>query len=204
MNLETCIAHVMGRRWLTILLSLLVMLALAAGAQNLVSVDVDVRNHFKKDDPHIVALDQLEDTYAISDNVLVAIAPKSGTVFTRETLVAIEELTEQLWRTPYVTRVDSIANYSHSEGFEDELIVEPLVDDASSLSDSDIERIERIALATEEVAGRFISRDGRVAGLFVSIALPEDRQDRQPAKVEVVDFLYQTAAEARAKHSTVD
>ena len=136
--------------------------------------------------------------------MLVAVAPKSGTVFTRETLVAIEELTEQLWRTPYVTRVDSIANYSHSEGFEDELIVEPLVDDASSLSDSDIERIERIALATEEVAGRFISRDGRVAGLFVSIALPEDRQDRQPAKVEVVDFLYQTAAEARAKHSTVD
>ena len=204
MNLETCIAHVMGRRWLTILLSLLVMLALAAGAQNLISVDVDVRNHFKKDAPHIVALDQLEDTYAISDNVLVAVAPKSGTIFTRETLVAIEELTEQLWRTPYVTRVDSIANYSHSEGFEDELIVEPLVDDASSLSDSDIERIERIALATEEVAGRFISRDGRVAGLFVSIALPEDRQDRQPAKVEVVDFLYQTAAEARAKHSTVD
>ncbi|MDD9984251.1 MAG: MMPL family transporter, partial [Gammaproteobacteria bacterium] len=204
MSLETCIASVMGRRWLTILLSVLVMLALAAGAQNLVSVDVDVRNHFKKNDPHIIALDHLEETYAISDTALIAVAPQSGTIFTQEALIAIEELTEQLWRTPYVTRVDSIANYSHSQGFEDELIVEPLIDDAGSLSDDDIGRTEEIALNTEEVAGRFVSRDGRVAGLVVSIALPEDRDDRQLAKIEVVDYLYDTAAEARAKHSTID
>ena len=103
------------------------------------------------------------------------------------------------------TRVDSIANYSHSEAFEDDLIVEPLIDDASSLSDVDIERIERIALETEEVAGRFVSRDGRVAGLVVSVALPEDEQeDRQQAKVEIVDYLYTTAAEAREKYSNID
>ena len=155
MNLETCIAHIMGRRWLTILLSAVVVLALTAGAVYIVQVDVDFRNHFGKHDPRLVALEQLEDTYSISDTALVAVAPQKGTIFTREALVAIEEMTEQLWRTPYVTRVDSIANYSHSEGFEDELVVESLIDDASSLSDSDIERIERIALGTEEVAGRF-------------------------------------------------
>ena len=100
---------------------------------------------------------------------------RDGTIFTRETLVAIEDLTERLWQTPYVTRVDSITNYTHSEGREDELIVEPLIDEAGSLSDEDIERIERIALATQEVAGRFVSRDGRVAGLVVS-----RRASRQP------------------------
>ena len=204
MNLQTCIALVMGRRWLTILLSLLAILAFAAGAEHIVSVDVDVRNHFNKDDPHILALDHLEETYAISDTALVAVAPQDGTIFTQDALVAVEELTEQLWLVPYVTRVDSIANYSHSEAFEDDLVVEPLVDDASSLSDDDIARIERIALETEEVAGRFVSRDGRVAGLFLSIALPEDRQERQQAKIEVVDALYDTAAEARAKYSSID
>ena len=204
MNLESCIALVMGRRWLTILLSFLVVLALTAGTLYIVQVDVDYRNHFGKDDPQLIALEQLEDTYAISDTALVAVAPQNSTIFTRETLIAIEEMTEQLWRTPYVTRVDSIANYSHSEGFEDELVVEPLIDDASSLSDGDLERIERIALDTEEIAGRFVARDGRVAGLVVSVALPDDRQDRQLSKVEVVDFLYGTAAEARAKYSTID
>ena len=201
MNLETCIALVMGRRWLTILIALLVMLALAAGARFIVLVDVDVRNHFNEDDPHLIALELLEDTYALSDSALVAVAPQNGTIFTRDTLLAIEELTEELWRTPYATRVDSIANYSHSEGFDDELIVEPLVDDASSLSDDDVERIERIALETEEVAGRLISPDGRVAGLIVSVALPEDRE---LAKVEVTDFLYHTANAAREEHSTLD
>ena len=201
MNLESCISLVMGRRWLTIVVSLLVMLTLAAGARYLVEVDVDVRNHFGNDDPHIVALERLEDTYSLSDTALVAVAPQEGTVFTREVLVAIEELTAQLWRTPYATRVDSITNYSHSEGFEDELVVDPLVDDAGSLGEDDMERIRTIALGTEEVAGRFVSRDGRVAGLVVSVALPEDRQ---LGKLEVTDSLYGTIAAAREQHPGID
>ena len=202
MNLESFFAMIMARRWLTILLSLLVMLVLAAGATRLVVVDVDFRNHFGESDPHLIALEQLEETYALSDVALVAVAPHEGTIFTRETLVAIEELTEQLWRTPYATRVDSISNYTHSEGFEDELVVEQLIDEASSLSDTDIERIRDIAFGTEEIAGRFFSRDGRVAGLVVSIVLPDD--NRELTKREVTDYLYETIADARDKHTSID
>jgi len=202
MNLESCISMIVTRRWLTILISLLVMLALAAGAARLIVVDVDFRNHFSKSDPHLVALEQLEEAYALSDAVLVAIAPHNGTIFTRETLVAIEEMTEQLWHTPYSTRVDSISNYTHSEGFEDELVVEQLIDEASSLSDTDIQRIKDIALGTQEVAGRFVSRDGRVAGLVVSIILPDD--NRELAKREVTDYLYEAVADAGEKHTSID
>ncbi len=202
MNLESCISMVVTRRWLTILLSLLAMLALAAGATRLIVVDVDFRNHFGESDPHLVALEQLEETYALSDVALVAVAPREGTIFTRETLVAIEELTEQLWRTPYATRVDSISNYTHSEGFEDELVVEPLIDEASALSDTDIERIRDIAFGTEEIAGRFFSRDGRVAGLVVSIVLPDD--NRELTKREVTDYLYETIADAQEKYTSID
>ena len=73
------------------------------------------------------------------------------------------------------------------------LIVEPLIGDAASLSDDDLGRIEEIALGTEEIAGRFVSRNGRVAGLVVSVALPDT--DRQSAKAEVTDFLRATAVE---------
>ncbi len=62
MNPDKCIALVMGRRWVTALLSVLFIAALAAGAGGIVQVDVDVRNHFGKDDPYIVAPDRLEDT----------------------------------------------------------------------------------------------------------------------------------------------
>ena len=201
MNIEAFTALVVGRRWLTVLFSVLVMLALAAGARNIIVVDVDVRNHFGHDDPHIIALEQLEITYALSDSALVAVAPKTGTIFTREALVAIEELTERLWHTPYVTRVDSITNYSHSEGFEDELVVDPLVSDAGSLGDDDLERIEEIALGTMEVAGRFVSRDGRVAGLVVSVTLPDDRE---LGKEEVTDFLAATIASSREENLAIE
>ena len=202
MTLDTFIARIMARRWLTVLLSLVVMLALAAGAGRIVEVEVDVRNHFGEDDPHIVALDRLEDIYALSDAALAVAAPKEGTIFTREALAAIEELTDRLWQTPYVTRVDSITNYQHSEGFEDELVVEPLVGDAATLGEEDLERIAGIALATEEIAGRFVSRDGRVAGLVVSVALPDE--DRDLGKAEVTDFLRATVAELREKHAAIE
>ena len=153
MGLASCIALIMSRRWLTILFSLLAVPILASGARYIVNVDVDVRNHFNQDDPYIVALERMEDTYALSDAALVAVVPQNGTIFTRDTLVAIEELTGQLWQTPHVTGVNSIANYSHSEGFEDELTVEPLIDADVSLNDDDLERIRRIALGTEEIAG---------------------------------------------------
>ncbi len=201
MNLESTIALIMSRRWLTVLLSLAVMAILAAGGQFIKVVDVDVRNHFGKDNPYIIALDRLENTYSISDVALVAVAPRDGNVFTRKTLVAIEELTEQLWRTPYVTRVDSVVNYTHSEGREDELIVEQLVDDAGSLNEKDIGRVKKIALETEELAGRLVSRDGRVAGLVVSVTLPDNREQ---GKSEVTGYLHATAAAARAKHPDID
>ncbi len=151
MNPSSFTALILARRWQVILLALALTAILAAGAQFIVPVAVDFRNHFNKNDPHLIALENLEDTYAISDTVLVAVAPKNGTVFTREALFAVETLTKRLWQTPYVTRVDSITNYSHSKAVGDELIVNPLIDGARSLGDDDLKRVEKIALGTEEV-----------------------------------------------------
>ncbi len=202
MNPSSFTALIMARRWQVILLALALVAALAAGAQYIVPVDVDIRNHFNKNDPHLIALEDLEDTYAISDTVLVAVAPKNGTVFTREALFAVETLTKRFWQTPYVTRVDSITNYSHSRAVGDELIVNPLIDDTRSLGDDDLKRVEKIALGTEEVSGRLVSPDGRVAALNLSLAIPD--KDRQAAKVEVVDFLHGLAVEETAKNSMIE
>lgn len=198
MNAYEILELAVKRRWSTILLCLLVTIVLAAGLPRIITVDVDFRNHFNKDSPHLIELDKMEDLYALSDSALVVIAPPNDNVFTREALVAVEQLTDQLWQAPYVVRVDSLANYSHSEGVEDELIVEQLFEDAASLSDEQLERIESIALDTEEISGRFTSRDGRVAGLIISLALPDS--DRELSKIEVVDFLNGVAEEARASN----
>lgn len=201
LTLDVFISHVLKHRWLTILLSTLVILALAAGAARIVSVVVDVRNHFSANDPRIIELDRLENTYALTDSALIAMAPKEGTIFTPQVLTVLTELTDRLWFTPYVSRVDSIANHSHSEGREDELIVAPLVENPELLSESEIERIKEIALGTEEIAGRFVSRDGRVAGIAVTFVVQDDRQS---GKVEVTDFLREAIFESRAAHPDME
>ncbi len=195
-------ALVVGQPLWTTVITLMVIAVLTAGVLNLTTVGVDLRNHFNEDDPHLVKLDNFEDLYALSDGVLVVVAPPDGTIFTRDSLTAIEQLTGLLWHTPYSIRVDSITNYSHSEGWDDTLIVEPLVDDAASLDDDRLDRVREISLTTQETAGRFVSRDGRLAGLTVSLALPDE--GREQAKNEVVDALYDLVNEQRARHPDIE
>ena len=166
-------AFMLRHRWLVLASAVAVMVVLTAGLQ-FITASNDWRDSFDEHNPQLVAFDNLEDTYSVTHAALIAVAPKGGSVFTREALGAVEELTEAAWRVPWSTRVDSLTNYYHSEAVEDDLNVERLVDDAGSLSDDDLARIERIALSEISVAGRLVSHDGRVAGLAISFALPEN------------------------------
>ena len=193
---------VVNRYLWTTAIALIAVAILAAGAYRLITVEVSIRNHFKESDPYLVELEKFEETYAVSDSVLVVAAPQNDTIFTREAIVAIESLTDALWRTPNSVRVDSITNYLHSEGTDEGLIVEQLVDDAMSLDETRIERIREIALSTQEISGRFVSRDGRLAGMIVSFAIPE--QDRSTTRVTVVDALRDLVNEQRVANPEVD
>ncbi len=193
---------VVDRYFRTVVVTLLAIVVLAAGLQHLITVQVGVRNHFNENDPHLVKLEEFEETYAVSDSVLVVVAPPNDTVFTRETLVAIEQLTEALWQTPYSVRVDSITNYLHSSGTEDSLIIEQLVDDATLMDEAKIDRTRQIALTAQETVGRFVSRDGRLAGLIVSLSIPNE--GRKQKKVEVVDAVYDLVNKQRAANPDIE
>ena len=199
--LERFTATVIRRRWLVAALATILMLAATAGAR-FIGVTNDYRSLFDADNPQLLALDALEDTYTVSNAALIAVAAGDGaagdaSIFTREALGAIEELTEAAWQVPFSTRVDSLTNYTHSEAFDDDLIVEPLVQDAAALDDAGLARVRAIALGTVETAGRLVSRDGRVGGVAIQFALPEDTD---AATVEITDHLRAMLAEARASH----
>ena len=187
---------VVGRYLWTIAATIVVIAACAAGALHLTTVEANIRDYFNEDHPQLSKLEEFEETYAVSDSVLVVVAPPDNTVFTREALVAIQQLTEALWRTPYSVRVDSITNYLHTEGAEDSLIVEPLIGDVDLLDTAKFDRLRKIALTKKEIAGRFVSDDGRVAGLIVSLAIPDEGRNQK--RTEVVDALYDIIDRERA------
>ncbi len=169
---------------------MLCVAALAAGLQHLTTAGVGIRTQFQEDDPHLLRLEEFEATYAVSDSALIVVAPPGDSVFTRDALVAVERLTDALWHAPYVVRVDSLTNHMHIEGTEDSLIIGPLVEDAASLDGAMIDETRSIALTSWNTAGRLVSRDGRLAGLIVSLALPESEEDREQAEAEVVEAFY--------------
>lgn len=183
--LERYITLILRYRWIVLALSAILMAVLAAGASS-IKFDNDYRALFNEDNPRLMAFDALESTFTESNAVLIAIAPGKGSVFTRETLGAIEALTEAAWEAPYSSRVDSLTNYIHSRAQGDDLIVERLVEDAGTLTDADLERIEKVALGETGIEGKLISSDGRTAGMAINFVLP-DNQDA--AIIEINDFL---------------
>ena len=196
LQMDRYIDVILHRRWLVIALASLLMALMTAGAQ-FITVSDDHRILLGKDNPQLAAFDVLQDTYSESNTALIAIAPRRGSVFTKETLRAIEELTEAAWKAPHSSRVDSLTNYTHSRAEGDDLIVEPLVDDASALSDADLRRIRKIALGASEIAGRLVSHDERVGALAINFVMPEKRDN---VVVEITDYLNTIMDKARESH----
>ena len=133
-------------RWWVLLFSLIGLVALSFGALN-ITFAKDLRIYFGADNPDYEEYEALEKRFVRNDVLLLAIAPKDGNVFTRETLSAIEFMTAQSWQMPRALRVDSLSNYQHTRADGDDLVVSDLVEDAMSLSDEELAEIRKIALA---------------------------------------------------------
>ena len=83
MLMERYIDIVLKWRWPVIGLAVTAMLIMAIGNQYLVSSN-EYRHLFDEDNPQLIAFDALKDTYSSSNVVIVAIAPRTGTVFTHQ------------------------------------------------------------------------------------------------------------------------
>ena len=187
---------ILRHRWLTLAIATLIVIVAGAGVPNL-STSGSYRVMFRDDNPHLREFDSLEDTYSASRSALIAVSPQEGTVFTRNTLAAIESLTEVAWQTPYSIRVISITNYLHSEAVGDDLTVEHLVEDATSLSDVQLNQVRNIAQNEPDLVGQLLSEDGRVAGLAINFALSEPVE---PKGAEISEFLNNALDRAHADH----
>jgi uncharacterized protein len=160
--------------------SLLVIAAFAAGLPRLrFSNDIEV--FFDKSNPQLKAYRDLESTYNKWNSVLFVVEAKNGNVFTRENLAALEFITKEALQIPYSRKVDSLINFQNSFARGDELIVENLVGDVATLSESNIVQIRQVALSEPLLVNRLVSPTGHVAGVNVPVRLPgKDQLKEQP------------------------
>ncbi|MES9845037.1 MAG: MMPL family transporter, partial [Candidatus Sedimenticola sp. 6PFRAG5] len=162
---------VVGHPLWVILISVILVMAAAAGAQKLVFKS-DYRVFFGEENPQLTAYEAMQKIYSKSDNVAFILAPKDGNIFSREHLEAIRQLSEASWQIPYSTRVDSITNYQYSYAEGDDLIVEDLALDPLALDQDGVERVRKIATSELMLLNKLISPEGDVSVVNATIQLP--------------------------------
>ena len=192
---------VVATRWPIIIASLL-LVALASSGILLLKTSTNYRMFFSEDNPQLLALELLEDTYGKNDNVLFMVVPKNGDFASELALSATAWLTEQAWQTPHSSRVDSIANFQHTTASGDDLFVRNLVDPLKLDDPEERAWIRATALAEPRLAGKLVAADGGVSAVNVTVELPpEDEAARVPV---VAKFMNDLAAEAEERFPGID
>lgn len=197
---ERYAAFVPRHPWLMIVLSLLFAAICATGLLRL-SFDADTRTFFGHENPQFQALQELEERFGRNNSVLFILTAKEGNLFTADNLTAVAELTERAWYVPYSTRVDSIATYQSTRAVGDDIVVEPLFDDAGSLDEDELAALRERALAIDDITNWLISEDGRVTAVLVQIQAPGKDRDEVPT---ITDFARQLQADIEAAHPGIE
>ncbi|MCG8018643.1 MAG: MMPL family transporter [Candidatus Thiodiazotropha sp. 'RUGA'] len=196
---ESFFRFVLKHKILVILLTVAVSLMMGSGVQHL-RFNNDYRMFFSEENPQLKAFEMLQNTYTKNDNVLFVIEPQDGTVFTRKTLTAVSELTKEAWQIPYSIRVDSITNFQHTYAEGDDLIVEDLVLDPTSLSDEELAAKQQIATNDPLLRNRLISPSAHTTGVNVTVQLPGKKLTEVP---EVAAKVKQMATDLEAAYPDI-
>ena len=161
----------------------------------------DTRAYFSEDNPQLAAFDELEAVYAKQETLDFVVVAKEGDLFNRGSLTLMWELTELGWQTPYSHRVSSLANYQHTTVFDDDLVVEALITDPQTLTETSIARLREVALNEPTLTGTSVSRDGKAAFVLISLTLPKGDPD---ANDEVAKWAEERIPQIRARYPNVD
>ena len=187
-------------RWIAILITLVTVGALASGGRFLTFTS-DYQVFFGKSNPQLAAFNDLQDTYSKNDNVLIMLEPADGEVFSPDTLQAVLTLTDLAWQTPYSSRVDSLSNFQFTYAEEDDLIVEDLIEDASSLDQQTLDQLKDIALAQPLLVNRLLSPTAHVTGINITFELPNI--DAANEAIEVVTYLDGALEQIKQQHPDI-
>ncbi len=180
---------------------LVLVLILGRGITSVV-FDPDMERFFPKGHSATSLSYEIDETFIRTDNIVIAINAKNNSIFTKKTLSLIESLTEKSWTVPYSIRVDSLTNYSYVRSVDDDLLVEPFIENALSMEDSFIQRREKIVEEEEIIYGSLISKDKKTT--VISIVVDPPNPDANLKLIDTIEYMLEYIDEAKSNHPELD
>jgi len=199
--LNTYLTHILKNRWLMIF-SVLAILGIAIiGIKNL-QFTTSYKVFFKPDNPFLLAIEEVENTYVKNENVLITISSPEKDIFQKDTLEMLRKFTDDAWQTPYAVRVDSLSNYQHTQADQDELIVNSLIGRHLALNPHEISKIKHIAINEPLLKNWLISPDGKTTGINITIHIPEANETE--GAPQVAGYVRNLTAQFKQQHPALD
>ncbi|WP_347330761.1 efflux RND transporter permease subunit [Marinimicrobium locisalis] len=171
-----------GGRWLVAGVILCTLLS-ALGISQL-ELASDYRIFFDKGDSRLAELERMQEEYTKTDNVFVMVEPDSGSIYRKDTIGLILDLTDRLWQIPYASRVDSLTNYPRSKAIGDDIVIEELVYEDEPLTEQRLSDLAKVAPTEQDLVNKLISPDGRVTGVNLTLSMPGEDTKNEVLSVD--------------------
>ena len=201
MNKKVLARLIIEYRKLSIVLCIALFLGLSQGLSKL-TFNPDLETFFPKGHPATELMEDIDDTFLPTDSLIIAISGGKETIFKKETLNVIEKLTELSWTTPFSVRVDSLTNFSYVRSVDDDLLVEPFIENALLLTDQEIKEKSLLVEGEEAIYGSVISKDKRTSIINLVIDPPQPNKE---ANLEVtIDYVLEYLDKAKKENPELD
>jgi predicted RND superfamily exporter protein len=148
-------------RWLIVIIIPLLVFSLATNLKN-IEFEGSYRIWFGEESKILKNYDDFRLIFGNDDAVVITFKDENG-IFNKKALSTIQRITQKLWETKYITRVDSITSYQYihvDTKYPDEIIVEDFILDLDNLTLVDLEKKKQIAITDPQLSNSLISIDG--------------------------------------------
>ena len=149
-------------RWAIAVLIPLITIILGYQLKNL-QFEGSYRIWFGENSQSLKQYDKFRAVFGNDDSIIITFTDDDG-IMNPKALKLIDRLTNKLWETKYIARVDSLTNYQYvhaSEEDPDEILIENFIEDIDSLSIEQLKEKENIALKEDLLLNRILSSDGK-------------------------------------------
>lgn len=149
-------------RWLIVMLIPLFTVMMASSLKNL-EFEGSYRIWFGEESKILKDYDNFRAVFGNDDAVTIMFTDEDG-IFTPKALETIENITQKLWATHYIARVDSITNYQyvHSDPeYPDDVLVEDFIEDPSDYTKEQLAEKKSISIKEDLIVGKLISKDAK-------------------------------------------
>ncbi|MDF1877048.1 MMPL family transporter [Sulfurimonas sp. SAG-AH-194-L11] len=169
-------------RWYIFILIPLMTLAFAYQLKN-AEFDGKYRIWFEEGSQTLIQYDNFRAIFGNDDAMIIVFSDENG-VMNKKALGVIDRLTQKLWQTKYISRVDSLTNYQYihtDKEYPDDIIVENFIEELETLTQEDLDKKKEIALREDVLVNRIISADAKTT-MIVARLVPKAGDIRGSSK----------------------